>query len=323
MAVEASEVMLSLKVELDSFILRICDNGRGLLRRARCPRTPVRATAFRNLQCRLSLDRRAVVRNGRERGGRHNGITHHRKHPCLWAGCRPAGRIPMSGGSAGAASGDAGLIRVAVVEDDEHVRRILCGWIREAGMACVRGSSATLRPPFEALPTLHPQVALVDTTSPGANGILCVRRLKPLLQGTQFVMLTVYEDTDHIFDALAAGATGYLVKRTPREAVIAALREVNGGGSPMSTNIARKVVQFLQEPSSKAAPADGLSPREGEVLGLLARGYLYKEISESIGVSLPTVNTYIRRIYEKLHVRSRAQAVARFTHFPAYRASRK
>jgi len=189
-------------------------------------------------------------------------------------------------------------------------------------MACV-GDFGDAEAAFEALPALHPHVALVDINLPGANGILCVRRLKPQLQGTQFVMLTVYEDTDHIFDALAAGATGYLVKRTPREAVIAALLEVNGGGSPMSTNIARKVVQFLQEPSSKAEAADGLSPREGEVLGLLARGYLYKEISESIGVSLPTVNTYIRRIYEKLHVRSRAQAVARFAHFPAYRTPRK
>jgi DNA-binding NarL/FixJ family response regulator len=228
----------------------------------------------------------------------------------------------MSGASTPTAVVEDVPIRVAVVEDDEHVRRILCGWIREAGMACV-GDFGDAETAFDALPPLHPHVALVDINLPGANGILCVRRLKPLLQATQFVMLTVYEDTDHIFDALAAGATGYLVKRTPREAVIAALLEVNGGGSPMSTNIARKVVQFLQEPSSKAEPTEGLSPREGEVLGLLARGYLYKEISESIGISLPTVNTYIRRIYEKLHVRSRAQAVARFTQFPAFRTSRK
>jgi DNA-binding NarL/FixJ family response regulator len=213
-------------------------------------------------------------------------------------------------------------IRVAVVEDDAHVRRILCGWIQEAGMACV-GDFGDAEAAFGVLPALKPNVALVDINLPGANGIICVRRLKPLLQVTQFVMLTVYEDADHIFDALAAGATGYLVKRTPRDAVITALREVNGGGSPMSTNIARKVVQFLQQPSSKADAAEGLSPREAEVLGLLARGYLYKEISENMGISLPTVNTYIRRIYEKLHVRSRAQAVARYTNYPAYRLPRK
>jgi DNA-binding NarL/FixJ family response regulator len=218
--------------------------------------------------------------------------------------------------------GDPDPIRVAVVEDDAHVRRILCGWIREAGMACV-GDFGDAEAAFGSLPALKPNVALVDINLPGANGIICVRRLKPLLHLTQFVMLTVYEDADHIFDALAAGATGYLVKRTPREAVITALREVNAGGSPMSTNIARKVVQFLQQPSSKAEAAEGLSPREAEVLGLLARGYLYKEISENMGISLTTVNTYIRRIYEKLHVRSRSQAVARYTNHPMWRMPRK
>jgi DNA-binding NarL/FixJ family response regulator len=213
-------------------------------------------------------------------------------------------------------------IRVAVVEDDAHVRRILCGWIQEAGMACV-ADFGDAEAAFVALPSLNPNVALIDINLPGANGIICVRRLKLQLPQAQFVMLTVYEDADHIFDALAAGATGYLVKRTPREAVIIALREVNAGGSPMSTNIARKVVQFLQQPASRAEAAEGLSPREGEVLGLLARGYLYKEIADSIGVSIPTVNTYIRRIYEKLHVRSRAQAVARFTNYPVDRMPRK
>lgn len=218
---------------------------------------------------------------------------------------------------------ESSLIQVAVVEDDASVRDILCTWILEAeGMVYVGGCGET-ESALELLPKLSPKVALVDINLPGANGILCVRRLKPLLPLTQFVMLTVYEDADHVFDALAAGATGYLVKRTPREALIRALREVNDGGSPMSTNIARKVVQFLQKPQDHGDLAEGLSPRENEVLALLARGYMYKEISENIGISLPTVSTYIRRIYEKLHVRSRAQAVARYTQNPPDRIPRK
>jgi DNA-binding NarL/FixJ family response regulator len=137
------------------------------------------------------------------------------------------------------------------------------------------------------------------------------------LPETQFVMLTVYEDADHIFDALKAGASGYLLKQTPRGELLAALKQVHAGGSPMTSNIARKVVQSFQQPF-QAAPAEAadLSAREREVLDLLARGYLYKEIAETLSISLPTVNTYIRRIYEKLHVRSRAQAVARYAHFP-------
>jgi DNA-binding NarL/FixJ family response regulator len=147
------------------------------------------------------------------------------------------------------------------------------------------------------------------------SGIECVRRLKPLLPGTQFVMVTVYEDADHIFNALAAGASGYLLKQTPRVELLAALREVHAGGSPMTSNIARKVVQSFQRSGPQPDESANLSPREREVLDLLARGYLYKEISSKLGISVPTVNTYIRRIYEKLHVRSRAQAVAKYGHF--------
>ena len=127
------------------------------------------------------------------------------------------------------------------------------------------------------------------------------------------MVLTVYEDSDHIFEALAAGATGYLLKRTSREELLEAVTEIAAGGSPMTSNIARKVVQSFRLGTLPLPESEMLSPREREVLNLLAHGYLYKEIAESLGVSLPTVNTYVRRIYEKLHVRSRAQAVARFT----------
>jgi DNA-binding NarL/FixJ family response regulator len=152
---------------------------------------------------------------------------------------------------------------------------------------------------------------------PGMNGIECVRRLKPQMIGTQFMMLTVYEDPDHIFKALSSGASGYMLKRTPRAELLAAIKDVHAGGSPMSSNIARKIVQSFQRFSSGSpAEPDNLSPREREVLELLARGYLYKEIAEALHISVPTVNTHIRRIYEKLHVRSRSQAVAKFTHIP-------
>jgi DNA-binding NarL/FixJ family response regulator len=146
---------------------------------------------------------------------------------------------------------------------------------------------------------------------PGISGIETVRQLKPLLPQTQFVMLTVYEDPDHIFNALAAGATGYLLKQTPRSELLATLQDVHAGGSPITSNIARKVVQSFQSVPAHAPSAEDLSPREREVLDLVTRGDLYKEIAESLGISIPTVCTYIRRIYEKLHVRSRSQAIAK------------
>jgi DNA-binding NarL/FixJ family response regulator len=157
---------------------------------------------------------------------------------------------------------------------------------------------------------LRPNIVLVDINLPGQSGIDCVRTLKPLLPAAQFVMVTIYEDAEHIFGALSAGAIGYLLKRTPRDELIAALREVQNGGSPMSSNIARKVVHSFRERRPGAATSDELSKRENEVLVLLAQGYLCKEIADQVGVSLSTVKTYIRRIYEKLHVHSRAQAVA-------------
>jgi DNA-binding NarL/FixJ family response regulator len=130
-------------------------------------------------------------------------------------------------------------------------------------------------------------------------------------------MLTVYEDPDHIFKALSSGASGYLLKRTPRAELLAAIKDVHAGGSPMSSNIARKIVQSFQRfHSTSPAEPYNLSPREQEILELLARGYLYKEISDMLHISVPTVNTHVRHIYEKLHVRSRSQAVAKFTHIP-------
>lgn len=206
-------------------------------------------------------------------------------------------------------------ILVSIVEDDAPARAILADWVHRApGFRCA-GRYGSAEAALAALPQEKPAVVLMDINLPGISGIECVRRLKPLLPATQFVMLTVYEDADHIFNALAAGASGYLLKRVSRGELLAALRNVFSGGSPMSSNIARKVVQSFQRPAPPSEAVE-LSPREREVLELLARGYLYKEIADSLQISGPTVNTYIRRIYEKLHVRSRSQAVAKFTHVP-------
>ena len=207
-------------------------------------------------------------------------------------------------------------IAVSIVEDDAPARQILAGWIRRAEGFRLVSDFGTAETALVAMPQEPPAVVLMDINLPGLSGIECVRRLKPLLPGTQFVMLTVYEDADHIFNALSAGASGYLLKQTPRGELLAALKDVHAGGSPMSSNIARKVVQTFQAAPAPAGAADDLSPREKEVLQLLARGYLYKEIADALGLSVPTVNTYIRRIYEKLHVRSRSQAVAIYTHQP-------
>jgi len=208
-------------------------------------------------------------------------------------------------------------ISVCIIEDDAPAREILANWIRRAdGFRCA-GEHGSAESALAGLPQEKPSVVLADINLPGMNGIECVRRLKPVLPETQFVMLTVYEDADHIFDALKAGASGYLLKQTPRNELLAALKQVHAGGSPMTSNIARKVVQSFQQPvQTLPSEAADLSAREREVLDLLARGYLYKEIADALSISLPTVNTYIRRIYEKLHVRSRAQAVARYANFP-------
>jgi DNA-binding NarL/FixJ family response regulator len=152
----------------------------------------------------------------------------------------------------------------------------------------------------------------MDINLPGINGVECVRRLKQIAPEIAAVMLTAYEDTESIFNALAAGATGYLLKRAPRAELLDAMREVQRGGSPMTTHIARKVVQSFQKAPASPQIGDALSAREQEVLDFLSQGFLYKEIAEKLGISYETVHTYIRRIYEKLQVRTRTEAVAKF-----------
>jgi len=196
------------------------------------------------------------------------------------------------------------VIAVSIVEDDAQARKILAGWISRAPGFRFVGDWGDAESALESLPEKKPNVVLMDINLPVISGVEAVAKLKPSLPDTQFVMLTVYEDSDHIYAALAAGASGYLLKQTPREALFSALQDVHRGGSPMTSNIARKVVQSFRHQPAGVSGADGeLSPREKEVLDLLARGYLYKEIADRLNLSCPTVNTYVRRMYEKLHVR--------------------
>jgi DNA-binding NarL/FixJ family response regulator len=202
-------------------------------------------------------------------------------------------------------------IAVAIVEDDPGVRSSLTKLINGSpGYRCVSQHS-TAENALVELPKLKPDVVLMDINLPGMNGVECVRQLKPQLPATQVIMLTVYQNTDNIFKALAAGATGYMLKQTPPAELLAAIGEVNAGGSPMSGHIARKIVQSFQMPGAEpSADVAALSPREAEVLDLLAKGFLYKEIAELMKISYATVHTHIRHVYEKLHVRSRTEAVA-------------
>lgn len=201
-------------------------------------------------------------------------------------------------------------IRVGIVEDDDRIRESLVALIERApGFRCVAAHPSA----EEALPGLagvRPDVVLMDINLPGKSGIECVADLKSLLPATQIVMLTVFEDTDKIFQSLQAGASGYLLKRTPPEELLTAMDEVHHGGSPMSSLIARKVVASFQR--AKPLPEAALTPREHEILQSLSHGLLYKEIAAQLGISITTVRTHLRNVYEKLQVQNRTEAVVKF-----------
>ena len=208
-------------------------------------------------------------------------------------------------------------ISVSIIEDNGELRAILKDWLSTSEGFRFVSEYSSAEGALAHLQADKPNVVLVDINLSGQSGIDCVRQLKPQMPETQFLMVTVFEDGDHIFDALTAGASGYMLKRTPREELLASIRQVQEGGSPMTSYIARKVVQWFQKQSTPVhAETDGLSPREREILRLLARGYAYKEMADSLGVSMGTINTHIRRIYQKLHVRSRGEAVALYAPFP-------
>ena len=203
-------------------------------------------------------------------------------------------------------------ITVSIVEDNDQLRATLGRVIsRTDGFRCL-SQYGDAESALEGLPKDGPEVVLMDINLPGMNGVECVRKLKQVAPTVQAVMLTVYEDTENIFNALAAGAAGYLLKRTKSAELLEAIREVHRGGSPMTTHIARKVTQSFLRSGPSPQPTENLSEREQEVLDCLSQGFLYKEIAEKLGISYETVHTYIRRIYEKLQVRTRTEAVAKF-----------
>ena len=207
-------------------------------------------------------------------------------------------------------------IRVAIVEDDAGLRQTLETMLSRAPeLKCV-GAYPTGEIALAEMPGCTPTVVLMDIHLPGMSGVECVRRLKERLPKTQIVMLTVHDHTHAVFDSLSAGASGFLLKPVRASDLVKAIEEVHAGGAPMTPNIARLVVKTFQKaaPEENAA-ADGmgeLSPRENEVLELLAKGFLQKEIADQLSISFWTVQTHTARIYEKLHVRSRAQAVAKY-----------
>lgn len=204
-------------------------------------------------------------------------------------------------------------ITVSIVEDNDKLRATLARVLnRSEGFKCV-SDYQNAEDALEDLPKVSPEVVLMDINLPGMNGVNCVRQLKSIAPKIQVIMLTVYEDTENIVDALAAGANGYLLKREPSSQLLDAIKQVHSGGSPMNMHIARKVVQSMQKtPAPESSATENLSEREQQVLDLLSQGLMYKEIAEKLSISYETVHTYIRRIYEKLQVRTRTEAVAKF-----------
>jgi len=203
-------------------------------------------------------------------------------------------------------------IRVSIVEDDEEIRANLGDRIGGNNSFRLMGSYANAEAALADLPRRTPDVVLMDINLPGVDGIECVRQLKPKMPDVQFVMLTVYEDNNRLFKSLVAGASGYLLKRTPPAKLLAAIREAHAGGSPMTPQIARRVVQHFQQAPQPSSELQRLTPREQEVLDQLAKGFRYKEIVDNLGISSGTLHSYIRSIYDKLHVHSRTEAVLKF-----------
>lgn len=202
--------------------------------------------------------------------------------------------------------------RVSIVDDDEPTRKILIEVIGRVPTLEYVSDYGDTHLALRGLPVDRPDVVLMDINMPEPNGVECVRLLKPQMPDTQFLMLTVYQSSTHVFAALKAGATGYLLKNPRREELVAAIEQISIGGSPMTSAIARKVVQSFTQGTATRTDFDDLTVREKSILEFLTQGYLYKEIADNLGISVTTVATHIRNIYEKLHVRSRAQAVAKY-----------
>jgi len=200
------------------------------------------------------------------------------------------------------------MIHVVIIEDIPEIREGLQMLINGSdGFSCT-DTFANAEPAIEKLPLLNPDVVLMDIHLPGMNGIEAVKRLKSLCSCTQFIMSTVYEDDENIFESLKAGASGYLLKKTAPSKILDAIVEVHNGGSPMSGQIARKVIASFQHKDS-IDEANMLTPKEKEILKQLAKGLRYKEIADEMKISIETVRSHARKIYEKLQVQSRTEAL--------------
>ncbi len=203
-------------------------------------------------------------------------------------------------------------IKVAIVDDDDGIRASLAALIGRAPALRLVGDYADGEAALKEIPRRTPDVVLMDINLPGVNGVECVRQLKGSLPAVQFLMLTVYEDSDSLFNSLKAGASGYLLKRTASARLLDAIRDVYDGGSPMTPQLARRVVQYFSRPGEWESPVARLTPGEKDFLDQLAKGYAYKEIADRMTISIDTVRSYVRTVYEKLHVHSRTEAVVKY-----------
>ena len=204
------------------------------------------------------------------------------------------------------------MTRIAIIEDNKIIRESLIEFVQtDPECRCVC-ACATAEEALTAIPRHQPEIVLMDIQLPNLSGIECTAQLKRMIPSLHIIMVTVYEDTERIFRALRAGACGYLLKRCTPEELISAIREVRQGGAPMSRDIARKVIASFQEPLKTTAEIEELSPREREILELLAQGLPNKEIARRMGVNDGTVRWHLRHVYDKLHVRSRTEAALKF-----------
>jgi DNA-binding NarL/FixJ family response regulator len=203
-------------------------------------------------------------------------------------------------------------IKVSIVDDDEGIRSSLAALIRRAPALKLVGEYPDAETALREIPGKVPDVVMMDINMPGVNGVECVRLLKAQVPQVQFLMLTVYEDSDSLFNSLKAGASGYLLKRTASKHLLEAIREVHTGGSPMSPQLARRVVMYFNQPSRVESDVARLAAGEREFLDQLAKGYAYKEIADRMKISIDTVRSYVRTVYEKLHVHSRTEAVVKY-----------
>ena len=200
-------------------------------------------------------------------------------------------------------------ITLAIVEDLDEVRDGLKNFISLSSDFKILDTFKNAEDALDDLPRLRPDIVIMDINLPGMNGIECIRQVKDKCPNTQFMMFTVYENDEKVFEALKAGASGYLLKNTGLVQLVASLKELYTGGSPMSANIARKLVTVFRNKEKKEEPVEVLSNRENEILQLLSKGLLYKEIADQLGISVSTVRQHIHHIYEKLHVQNRTEAI--------------